>query len=93
MSILGGITTIARPVVGAITCIAINGYFVAQPITTELKIAGTGSLSVLALLSFRKGIADFPEDLGSFELFWSRTGPEGDSRMRSHRTSLRGPKG
>ena len=65
MTILGGITTIARPVVGAITCIAINGYFVTQPITTELKIAGTGSLSVLALLSFRKGIADSPKDRGN----------------------------
>lgn len=70
MSILGGKATIARPVVGAVICIAINGYLVAQPVTTELNIAGTGPLSVLALLSFRKGIADLPKDLGKRRRIW-----------------------
>ncbi|HSA81921.1 MAG TPA: branched-chain amino acid ABC transporter permease [Geminicoccaceae bacterium] len=56
MTILGGRGTVAGPVVGAIVFIAANEFFVARFGASELNIAATGLLLILALLFFPDGI-------------------------------------
>jgi branched-chain amino acid transport system permease protein len=56
MTILGGRGTVAGPVVGAILFVAANEFFVAYFGASELNIAATGALLILALLFFPDGI-------------------------------------
>jgi branched-chain amino acid transport system permease protein len=56
MTILGGRGTVAGPVVGATLFIAANEFFVARFGASELNIAATGLLLILALLFFPEGI-------------------------------------
>jgi branched-chain amino acid transport system permease protein len=56
MTILGGRGTVAGPVVGAILFVAANEFFVARFGASELNIAATGALLILALLFFPDGI-------------------------------------
>jgi branched-chain amino acid transport system permease protein len=56
MTILGGRGTVAGPVVGAVLFIAANEFFVSQFGASELNIAATGALLILALLFFPDGI-------------------------------------
>jgi branched-chain amino acid transport system permease protein len=56
MAILGGRGTVAGPVVGAIVFIAANEFFVSRFGASELNIAATGLLLILALLFFPAGI-------------------------------------
>jgi branched-chain amino acid transport system permease protein len=56
MTILGGRGTVAGPAVGAIVFIAANEFFVARFGASELNIAATGLLLILALLFFPDGI-------------------------------------
>jgi branched-chain amino acid transport system permease protein len=56
MTILGGRGTVAGPVVGAIVFVAANEFFVAYFGASELNIAATGVLLLLALLFFPAGI-------------------------------------
>jgi len=56
MTILGGRGTVAGPVVGAIVFIAANEFFVARFGASELNIAATGLLLILALLFYPDGI-------------------------------------
>ncbi len=56
MTILGGRGTVAGPVVGAVVFIAANEFFVSKLGASELNIAATGLLLILALLFFPEGI-------------------------------------
>ena len=56
MTILGGRGTVAGPVVGATLFIAANEFFVSRFGASELNIAATGLLLILALLFFPDGI-------------------------------------
>jgi branched-chain amino acid transport system permease protein len=56
MTILGGRGTVAGPVVGAILFVAANEFFVSRFGASELNIAATGALLILALLFFPDGI-------------------------------------
>jgi branched-chain amino acid transport system permease protein len=56
MTILGGRGTVAGPVVGAILFVAANEFFVSYFGASELNIAATGALLILALLFFPDGI-------------------------------------
>jgi branched-chain amino acid transport system permease protein len=56
MTILGGRGTVAGPVVGAALFIGANEFFVSQFGASELNIAATGALLILALLFFPDGI-------------------------------------
>jgi branched-chain amino acid transport system permease protein len=56
MTILGGRGTVAGPVVGAILFVAANEFFVSRLGASELNIAATGALLILALLFFPDGI-------------------------------------
>jgi branched-chain amino acid transport system permease protein len=56
MTILGGRGTVSGPVVGAVLFIAVNEFFVARFGASELNIAATGLLLILALLFFPEGI-------------------------------------
>ena len=56
MTILGGRGTVAGPVVGAIVFIGANEFFVSRFGASELNIAATGLLLILALLFFPDGI-------------------------------------
>jgi branched-chain amino acid transport system permease protein len=56
MTILGGRGTVAGPVVGAVVFIAANEFFVSKFGASELNIAATGLLLILALLFFPDGI-------------------------------------
>lgn len=56
MSILGGKGTVAGPVVGAITVILVNEFFLSRFGGTELNIFGTGLLLLLVLKFFPDGI-------------------------------------
>jgi branched-chain amino acid transport system permease protein len=56
MTILGGRGTVAGPVVGAILFVAANEFFVARFGASELNIAATGALLILALVFFPDGI-------------------------------------
>jgi len=56
MTILGGRGTVAGPVVGAVVFVAANEFFVARFGASELNIAATGVLLILALLFFPAGI-------------------------------------
>jgi branched-chain amino acid transport system permease protein len=56
MTILGGRGTVSGPVVGAVLFIAVNEFFVSRFGASELNIAATGLLLILALLFFPDGI-------------------------------------
>jgi branched-chain amino acid transport system permease protein len=56
MTILGGRGTVAGPVVGAVLFIAVNEFFVSRFGASELNIAATGLLLILALMFFPEGI-------------------------------------
>jgi branched-chain amino acid transport system permease protein len=56
MTILGGRGTVAGPVVGAVLFVAANEFFVSYFGASELNIAATGALLILALLFFPDGI-------------------------------------
>jgi branched-chain amino acid transport system permease protein len=56
MTILGGRGTVAGPVVGAVLFVAVNEFFVSYFGASELNIAATGALLILALLFFPDGI-------------------------------------
>ena len=56
MTILGGRGTVAGPVVGAILFVVANEFFVSRFGASELNIAATGALLILALLFFPDGI-------------------------------------
>jgi branched-chain amino acid transport system permease protein len=56
MTILGGRGTVAGPVVGAILFVTANEFFVSYFGASELNIAATGALLILALLFFPDGI-------------------------------------
>jgi branched-chain amino acid transport system permease protein len=56
MTILGGRGTVAGPVVGAILFVVANEFFVSSFGASELNIAATGALLILALLFFPDGI-------------------------------------
>jgi branched-chain amino acid transport system permease protein len=56
MTILGGRGTVAGPVVGAVVFITANEFFVSKFGASELNIAATGLLLILALVFFPDGI-------------------------------------
>jgi branched-chain amino acid transport system permease protein len=56
MTILGGRGTVAGPVLGAILFVVANEFFVSRFGASELNIAATGALLILALLFFPDGI-------------------------------------
>lgn len=56
MCILGGKGTVAGPIVGAISLIVFNEFFVAYFGSSELNILGTGVVMLLALMFFPLGI-------------------------------------
>jgi branched-chain amino acid transport system permease protein len=64
MTILGGRGTVAGPVVGAIVFVAANEFFVAYFGASELNIAATGALLLLALLFFPAGIVGTLKEKG-----------------------------
>jgi branched-chain amino acid transport system permease protein len=64
MTILGGRGTVAGPVVGAILFVAANEFFVAYFGASELNIAATGMLLILALLFFPAGIVGTLKEKG-----------------------------
>jgi branched-chain amino acid transport system permease protein len=65
MTILGGRGTVAGPVVGAVVFIAANEFFVSKLGASELNIAATGLLLILALLFFPDGIVGTLKQRGS----------------------------
>ena len=64
MTILGGRGTIAGPVVGAVVFVAANEFFVSRFGASELNIAATGVLLILALLFFPAGIVGTLKEKG-----------------------------
>jgi branched-chain amino acid transport system permease protein len=65
MTVLGGRGTVAGPVVGAVVFIAANEFFVSKLGASELNIAATGLLLILALLFFPDGIVGTLKQRGS----------------------------
>lgn len=56
MSIIGGKGTVAGPVVGAIIIVMVNEFFVANLGSTALNIVFTGTVLILTLIFFPRGV-------------------------------------
>jgi branched-chain amino acid transport system permease protein len=69
MSIIGGKGTVAGPVVGAIIIVQVNEFFVSSLGSTALNIVFTGTVLILTLVFFPRGVVGTLKERGRLPAF------------------------